>query len=250
MDRGFKWLREQLAEDGSFGETEKLFYTLFTSALLTHRNNLFWMPRDTTDLTPNAFAEVLKKSKGTTDESVKKAARWLAGQQKLDGGFGEDDRMFYAVFAMPLLNKNYPMLTLPLLKWMEKFGGENFMKEVSFMLAENPTNMKEMPVKWMAGMQISMLFNGYFDFEKLADVMDGVDKTDVAWRGQLATQRLSTQVIQGGSGFWRAQDAADLKVKKGAWENGEPILPRGVFEDGPASDFEATLRVLMQLMNL
>jgi len=219
IDRGINWLAAQQAEDGSFGEANKLFYTLVIGVMLEKRK---------------------------MTEPADRAAKWAFEQQAKDGSFGEVGRFFYTGMGTAwLYMRGMKEEAERAKKWLEDYFFEG--------KGRRENEKEELDNEAYATGFIDPLFL--------------VDKTDVRWRENLAKQRLAMQRANGGKGYWSGQNVPELKFEKGRITVGNPkvlvqiaenrggpggfTFPRAVLnKDSPLSDFEATLFVLMQLIEL
>jgi len=223
IERGLASLVGVQAKDGSFGATNKLFYTLVVGSMLEQR-----------------------KMREPADNAV----RWLLKQQAADGGFGVRDRFICTATAAAWLNMR---------------------------ANENETEAMERAKKWVEKYLVGETEEQDDDDDEegefalgVVDALVLVDKTDVGWREKLAKKLLAAQVVKGGRGGWRARDVPEIKIEKGMLvvgnpgemnvdktENGTSVapagfaLPRAVKDaSSPLSDFEATVFVLLQLLDL
>jgi len=222
VDRGLALLAALQAKDGGFGVTNRLFYTLAVGTMLDQRKQT---------------------------EPAERAANWVFEQQAQDGGFGERDRFFYTAMAGVWLDMRGKLEEAERAqKWIE-----------NFLVQGMESNMQN------AGGEDGELHGLVYITPLLL-----VDKADVGWREKLARQRLAAQRVNGGKGYWRGRDVPELVVENGTIKVGKPgefisttengvftatpagfVLPRAVTDAGnPLSDFEATVFVLLQLMEL
>lgn len=238
IERGVRWLAGQQNEDGSFGETNRLYYTMSAESELMKQEMLEQQKRAlkwVADLLEekDSFEEgtrLLDALNATAvfvelelSDEAEHAIKWIAKRQNEDGSFGETHRVFLTMYA----------------------GG--------FLMAQGMNEAVERSKKWIFSQFTSAaeLANASNEEHEIINPFSGVDQTNLEWREKLAARRLSTQVVNGGIGFWRGSDVPELKIEKGELRHGKMTMPRAVLDVGsPLSDLEATIFVLWQLKKM
>ncbi len=199
---------------------------------------------------------VLKESiRNEVEAALDRGVAWLQKQQTEDGSFGGTNRLIFTVMATALFDqRGLDEAEEQGKKWFQQFDKKEFVvATTSGLMALNP-----------------LLYH--------------FDARQIGWRDELALSRLSKQIVARGVGFWKASDVG-LRIENGKWKIGTlddkdaPTddmfaywTPHDVHlraenykantdsddatPDEQASrksvitDFEATVFVLMQLMEL
>ena len=233
VDRTLAWFVEQQNEDGSFGETNKLFYTVFLGAYLNGRK---------------------------MKEPAERALKWVLTQQTEDGWFGETDREFYTGMVCHLLESCGMKDVVE--SWEEKYKFEEQIKEQkNKMNVDDDSDENEEEEEDEGAYKLDNLI-----FAMSTEGM--MDQSEVGWRLKFVKQRLATQRVNGDKGFWRVEDGPEMRIEKDKWVVGNPkehttehrpglfsygrwrgfAFPRAVQDAGsPPTDFEATFFALFQL---
>jgi len=193
-------------------------------------------------------------------EPGERALKWVLSQQAEDGWFGETDREFYTFMVWCLLETCGMKDVLE--SWEEKYKYNEYKnkKDDDDDEADGNENKDKEKENEGAYKLDNLIFAGG------AEGM--IDQTEVGWRLKFVQQRLATQRVNGGKGFWRVEDGPEIRIEKDKWVVGNPkehttehrpglfsygrwrgfAFPRAVKDaSSPPTDFEATFFALFQL---